>query len=103
MIRTCADLGIEAGRHPEHRGVWVRSRKIGAVGVHLSRWVTSHGLAFNVRPDLSHFQVIVPCGIADPGLGVTSLEAELSGRAAPPTAEVEDRLATHLAGALGRT
>ncbi|HSN91173.1 MAG TPA: lipoyl(octanoyl) transferase LipB [Anaeromyxobacteraceae bacterium] len=104
MIRTCADFEVEAGRHPEHRGAWAGRRKIGAVGVHLSRWVTSHGLAFNVRPDLSHFQSIVPCGIAEPGLGVTSLEAELRarGRAAPPTAEVEDRLAGHLAAALGR-
>jgi lipoyl(octanoyl) transferase len=104
MIRTCADYGIEAGRHPEHRGCWVGRRKIGAVGVHLSRWITSHGFAFNVRPDLSHFQVIVPCGIADPRLGVTSLEAELRerGRDAPPTAEVEARLAVHAAAALDR-
>jgi lipoyl(octanoyl) transferase len=104
MIATCADLGVEAGRHPEHRGAWVGPKKIGAVGVHLSRWVTSHGLAFNVRPDLSHFRAIVPCGIAEPGLGVTSLEAELAaaGRVAPPTAEVEDRLASRLAGVLGR-
>jgi lipoyl(octanoyl) transferase len=104
MIRTCADHGIEAGRHPEHRGAWVGPRKIGAVGVHLSRWITSHGLAFNVRPDLAHFQAIVPCGIAEPGLGVTSLEAELAarGRSAPPTREVEAALAGHLALALGR-
>jgi len=104
MIRTCADFDVEAARHPEHRGAWVGPRKIGAVGVHLARWVTSHGLAFNVRPDLSHFRVIVPCGIAEPGLGVTSLEAELAGRGrpAPPTPEVEDRLAAHLAAALAR-
>jgi lipoyl(octanoyl) transferase len=104
MIRTCADYGVDAGRHPEHRGAWVGRKKIGAVGVHLSRWVTSHGLAFNVRPDLSHFQVIVPCGIADPRLGVTSLEAELAarGRAVPPMAEVEERLGAHAADALGR-
>jgi len=104
MIRTCADHGLSAGRHPEHRGCWVGSRKIGAVGVHFSRWITSHGLAFNVRPDLRHFQTIVPCGIAQPGLGVTSLEAELGeqGRAVPPTAEVEEQLARHLAEALGR-
>jgi lipoyl(octanoyl) transferase len=104
MIRTCADHGVEAGRHPEHHGAWVGRKKIGAVGVHLSRWVSSHGLAFNVRPDLSHFQAIVPCGIADPRLGVTSLEAELSarGRAVPPLAEVEERLGVHAADALGR-
>jgi lipoyl(octanoyl) transferase len=99
MILTCADHGVEAGRREEHRGAWVGSRKIGAVGVHLSRWITSHGLAFNAAPDLHHFQVIVPCGIADPRLGVTSLAAELSarGRAAPPLPEVEEQLAHHLA------
>ncbi len=105
MIRTCADYGVLAGRHPEHRGAWVGPRKIGAVGVHLARWITSHGFAFNVRPDMSHFQVIVPCGIADPRLGVTSLAQELerAGRALPPTAEVEDRLAVHAAAALDRS
>ncbi len=104
MILTCADWGIEARRHSEHRGAWVGTRKIGAIGVHLSRWITSHGFAFNVAPDLTHFQVIVPCGIADPRLGVTSLAAELEslGRAAPSMAEVEERLATHLAAALDR-
>jgi lipoyl(octanoyl) transferase len=104
MIRTCADHGIEAGRHPEHRGCWVGRKKIGAVGVHLSRWITSHGFAFNVRPDLAHFQIIVPCGIADPRLGVTTLEAELRerGAAAPSVAEVEARLAGHVADLLGR-
>jgi lipoyl(octanoyl) transferase len=105
MIRTCADHGVEAGRHTEHRGAWVGRKKIGAVGVHLTRWVTSHGFAFNARPDLSHFQVIVPCGISDPTLGVTSLEAELRarGRAIPELAEVEERLAAHVADVLGRT
>ena len=104
MIRTCADYGVAAGRHPEHRGAWVGSRKIGAVGVHLSRWITSHGFAFNVAPDLRHFQVIVPCGIADPRLGVTTLAQELEARGAavPEQGEVEERLAAHLADLLGR-
>ena len=104
MIRVCADHGLEARRHSEHRGVWVGPKKIGAVGVHLSRWITSHGLAFNRAPDLGHFQAIVPCGIEDPTLGVTSLAAELEarGRPVPPAAEVEERLAAHLAEALGR-
>ncbi len=105
MIRTCADWGVAAGRHPEHRGAWVGARKIGAVGVHLSRWISTHGIAFNVRPDLAHFGAIVPCGISDPGLGVTTLAAELSraGGAVPPVSEVEDRLASHLAGTLERS
>jgi lipoyl(octanoyl) transferase len=104
MIRTCAGFGIEASRHAEHRGCWVGPRKIGAVGVHFSRWITSHGFAFNVCPDLSHFRSIVPCGIAEPGLGVTSLEAELAARggSVPPRAEVEQALAARLADALGR-
>ena len=104
MIRACADWGIEAGRHPEHRGAWVGPRKIGAVGVHLSRWISTHGLAFNARADLSHFSAIVPCGIADPSLGVTTLAAELgrAGRAAPSLGEVEERLAAHLCALLGR-
>jgi lipoyl(octanoyl) transferase len=104
MIRTCGDFGVEAGRHDEHHGAWVRNKKIGAVGVHLSRWISSHGLAFNHTTDLEHFQAIVPCGIADPRLGVTSLEAELraAGRAVPERSSVEDSLATHLAEALGR-
>ncbi len=104
MIRTCADYGVEAGRHPEHRGAWVGSRKIGAVGVHISRWVTSHGFAFNVAPDLAHFQAIVPCGIDDPRLGVTTLARELAerGRPAPSLAEAQARLAGHLPALLGR-
>jgi lipoyl(octanoyl) transferase len=104
MIRVCAHFGVEAARHAEHRGAWVGAKKIGAIGVHLSRWITSHGLAFNHAPDLAHFRAIVPCGISDPGLGVTSLAAELSarGRAVPPRDEVEERLAAHLAEALGR-
>ena len=104
MIRTCADWGIAAGRHPEHRGAWIGSRKVGAVGVHLSRWISTHGLAFNADADLAHFGAIVPCGIGDPSLGVTTLAAELrrSGRAAPPLDEVEERLAVHLCELLGR-
>jgi lipoyl(octanoyl) transferase len=98
MIRTCGDYGLAAGRHEEHRGAWIGSKKIGAVGVHLSRWITSHGLAFNAAPDLRHFQVIVPCGIADPRLGVTTLAAELAarGQPAPELAAVRERLAHHL-------
>jgi lipoyl(octanoyl) transferase len=105
MISTCADYGVRAARHPEHRGAWVGAKKIGAVGVHLSRWISSHGLAFNVSPDMSHFSAIVPCGIADPSLGVTCLAAELEavGRVVPSLREVQDRLAGHLADRTGRS
>jgi lipoyl(octanoyl) transferase len=104
MIRTCADWGIRAGRHAAHRGAWIGPRKVGAVGVHLSRWISTHGIAFNAQADLSHFGAIVPCGISDSGLGVTTLAAELAlaGRAAPALPEVEERLAVHLAEVLER-
>jgi lipoyl(octanoyl) transferase len=104
MIRTCADWGIVAGRHAEHRGAWIGSRKVGAVGVHLSRWISTHGLALNVDADLAHFGAIVPCGIGDPGLGVTTLAAELrrEGRPVPALPDVEERLAGHLATTLER-
>ena len=74
MIRVCADYGVEAGRIPGLTGTWIGERKIGAIGVRISRWVTSHGCAFNVGTALDHFRLIVPCGIAD--RGVTSLERD---------------------------
>jgi lipoyl(octanoyl) transferase len=89
MIRTLADYGVEAGRVTGLTGVWVRAEKIAAIGVRLSRWITSHGFAFNVSTDLDYFKLIVPCGIAD--RGVTSLERLLGRRV--DRREVEDRLA----------
>lgn len=83
IIRTLAGYGIEATRMPKFTGVWLPQtdvlpkRKICAIGVHLSRWVTMHGFAFNVQPDLTHFGNIVPCGIADDDKAVTSLAFEL--------------------------
>jgi lipoyl(octanoyl) transferase len=75
MIDTLGQLGVEAHRVPGRIGIWVgegsREAKIGALGVRVRRWVTLHGFAINVAPDLSHFSGIVPCGIAD--FGVTSL------------------------------
>lgn len=96
MIRACRDYGIEACRIPGLTGTWVGHEKIGAIGVRISRWVTSHGFAFNVATDLSPFSLIVPCGIRD--RGVTSLERLL--QRAVPLAEVMDRLAVHFAGVL---
>jgi lipoate-protein ligase B len=77
MIDWLATLGIEATRRKGFPGVWVNGRKIGAVGVHLKRWVSIHGIALNVNPDLGAFQAIVPCGID--GVEVTSVAAELGG------------------------
>jgi lipoyl(octanoyl) transferase len=72
LIDTLAGYGIQAGRIPKLTGVWAGDRKIAAIGVHLSRWVTSHGFALNVATDLSYFQYIVPCGLTRP---VTSMAA----------------------------
>ena len=99
MIRVCADYDVEAARIPGLTGVWVGDEKIGAIGVRISRWITSHGFAFNVSTDLRHFQLIVPCGIAD--RGVTSLAA-VTGRAIP-IEEVEDRLVANFAAVFDRT
>jgi lipoyl(octanoyl) transferase len=86
MMRVCADYGVTAGRIKGLTGTWVGAEKIGAIGVRLSRWITSHGFAFNVSTDLDHFKLIVPCGIGD--RGVTSLE-RVTGRRIS-LSEVED-------------
>jgi lipoyl(octanoyl) transferase len=93
MIRVCADYGLLAERVAGLTGAWVGRDKIGAIGVRISRWVTSHGFAFNVTTDLAPFDLIVPCGIR--GRGVTSLE-RLLGRKLP-LEEVMGRLAGRFA------
>jgi lipoyl(octanoyl) transferase len=98
MIRACADLGVAAGRVPGRSGAWVGSEKIGAIGVRIARWVTSHGFALNVANDLAPFGWIVPCGIRDGG--VTSLERAV-GRPVDLDS-VMDRLARHVAEVFGR-
>jgi lipoyl(octanoyl) transferase len=75
VIQTVARFGVEAARAPGLTGAWVGREKIAAIGVRISRWVTSHGFALNVDTDLSQFDLIVPCGIAD--RGVTSLKRVL--------------------------
>lgn len=80
IIRTCAEYGIIAGRYPGYTGVWIdpdkaNARKICAMGVRCSRWVTMHGFAFNVNTNLDYFKHIVPCGIDDKA--VTSLQLEV--------------------------
>ncbi len=101
MIRTTAEFGIVAGREAGKTGVWVgegkTSEKLAAIGVHISRWVTSHGLAYNVSTDLRNFDLIVPCGIAD--RKATSLE-KLLGRSVKLD-EVKPKLAEHLAEVFG--
>jgi lipoyl(octanoyl) transferase len=77
FIGVARDFGIAAGRLAGAPGVWVGDEKLVAMGVHISRWVTSHGFAFNVNTDLRYFEWIVPCGLRDKG--VTSL-AKLLGR-----------------------
>ena len=98
MIRVCADYGLEAGRVKGFSGAWIGDEKIGAIGVRISRWITSHGVAFNVTTDVDYFNLIVPCGIADKG--VTSLASQL-GRA-PEMAQVEERFVSHFAAVLDR-
>ncbi len=87
MIRVVAEYGIHGGRIDGKIGTWIdESRKIGAIGVRLSKWVTSHGFALNVSTDMQGFELIIPCGLKD--LGVTSIERE-SGQA-PSMKEVTD-------------
>jgi lipoyl(octanoyl) transferase len=99
MIRVCADYGLEAGRVKGFSGTWIADEKIGAIGVRISRWITSHGFAFNVATDVDFFNLIVPCGIADKG--VTSLASKL-GRT-PIMVEVENRLVSHVAAVFDRS
>lgn len=97
MIRLAAEHGLHAERSAGMNGTWIGRRKLGAVGVRISRWVTMHGFAFNISTDMSAFQLIVPCGISD--RGVTSLQQELG--AAPEWIKTETRTAELLAEILG--
>jgi len=97
VILTLADYGIEAGRYPGYTGVWLdadndRARKICALGVRASRWVTMHGFAFNVNANLDYFGNIVPCGIDDKD--VTSMQRELG--ALQDIEAVKTRLKGHI-------
>ena len=104
VVRTLREFGITASGDVRRPGVWVEgsrlggTRKIAALGVHLSRWYTRHGFAINVEPNLAHFGLIVPCGIAD--AGVTSMAAELV--TAPSVWAVADVVATHFASVFER-
>ena len=91
MIRVCADYGVPARRLEGMTGTWIGDDKIGAIGVRISRWITSHGFAFNVNTNLDHFNLIVPCGISN--RGVTSLQ-RATGREIS-IGEVENAVARH--------
>lgn len=97
FIRVAADYGFEAGRVAGATGVWVGNDKLVAMGVHISRWVTSHGFAFNVNTDLRYFDWIVPCGLRDHG--VTSLEKLLGRRV--DLAEAADCVVGHFGAVFG--
>jgi lipoyl(octanoyl) transferase len=97
LIRVAADFGIDAGRVPGLTGVWVGEHKLAAIGVRISRWITSHGFALNVAPNLEDFDLIVPCGIAD--RGVTSL-ARLGCTAT--RSDVEDSIVKHFCDVFDR-
>ena len=103
MIRATAEFGVASKRVAGRTGVWVDvaqsqdEEKLAAIGVHLSRWVTSHGFAYNVSTDLRYFDLIVPCGIA--GRRATSLEKLLGRRV--ETSEIAPRIAAQLGGIFG--
>lgn len=94
VVRTLADLGVSATSRltpTDEIGVWVGERKIASLGVHVSRWITTHGFALNLSTDLSYFTGIIPCGLED--VRMTSVEA-LTGQG-PDLAEVSARIAQH--------
>jgi lipoyl(octanoyl) transferase len=101
MIRATAESGMEARREAGKTGIWIREagveEKLAAIGVHISRWVTSHGFAYNVATDLRYFELIVPCGIAE--RKATSLEKLLGRRVSP--SEIKPLLAQHLGEVFG--
>ena len=97
LITTLADYGIRAGRVPGLTGVWVGNEKVTAIGIAISHWITYHGFALNVDPNLSHFELIRPCGID--GKGVTSVSRLLGRRV--NEREVEERLILHFGEEFG--
>lgn len=105
VMRTLLEYGIATYREPGYTGVWLPAtalrpkRKICAIGVHLSRWVTLHGFAFNINTNLGHFSNIIPCGIQDDDKTVTSLAQELGQPVS--IEEVKSRLRQHFADLFG--
>ena len=102
VIEYLGTLGLEAARRPGYPGVWVRGRKIAAIGVHLRQWVSMHGVALNLSTDLAQYAAIVPCGITD--AEVTSVAAEMGSAElgnAPPLSAAGVGVAAALAASLG--
>ena len=97
LIRALADFGVEAGRLEGRIGVWVGDKNIAALGARIEEWITYHGFALNVSPDLSHFDFIIPCGYK--GIGVTSME-EVLGEA-PEMSEVRKSVAQRFGEVFG--
>lgn len=97
LIRALEDFGIEAGRQGERIGVWIGDKNIAALGARIEEWITYHGFALNVSPDLSHFDLIIPCGYK--GIGVTSME-EVLGEA-PEMREVRRSVAQRFSEVFG--
>jgi lipoyl(octanoyl) transferase len=98
LINSLANFGLKAERRPEHTGIWIQTRKIAALGVAVRRWVTYHGFALNIDPNLSHFSGIIPCGIEASAGTVTSLKKELGS--APDLNEVSRVIAKEFERAL---
>lgn len=98
-IRTAASFGVEAFRREGMNGAWTSRGKIAAIGFHLKRWVTMHGMSFNVRPDLAGFNLIVGCGLV--GEKVSSL-ADILGVDSPTVSAVRHHMALHFAAVCGR-
>ncbi|MBU4247803.1 MAG: lipoyl(octanoyl) transferase LipB [Verrucomicrobia bacterium] len=98
-IRTAADFGVTAFRRSGLTGAWTTRGKLAAIGIRLKRWVTFHGMSFNVSPDLSGFAAIVPCGLA--GEPVASLKI-LCGNACPTLPTVRERLTAHFSAVCRR-
>ncbi len=98
LIRTAADFGVTAARSEvpaRWSSIWVGNDKLAAIGIHLSRWVTTHGVALNVTSDLARFSLFIPCGIADGG--VTSLTREAPDRTPPTLDQVSGSFVRHFA------
>jgi lipoyl(octanoyl) transferase len=99
IIKTCTEYNLHCERNPKYTGVWINDKKIAAIGIKISRWITMHGFAFNVNTDLNLFNGIIPCGIQDKA--VTSLKYELKRNIG--ISEVKQKLLNNFAEIFGYT